>query len=294
MPKILKQSKQAIQSRERQRLFRGIKSIMSSDDPQVNFTTKVNQFFNDNGTSNKRLPLTHQASLSNKLRTWAIDKKINKRAVTALLEILRSAGFEFLPKDSRTLLETPRTVKIVNLAGGKYWHNGLTHCLTQVFSKLSSNLCVQLNVSIDGLPLFKSSPVTFWPILANVYGNKNLKFNFSLIFKTLQCSKILYEFKGFPEIQPMAIGIWCGNGKPSNLNEYLRAFCNDIDTITKSSIMINGYHLDVKIRVFLCDSPARSFLKGFYFIVFYIYHTNFHICINMFLHPYKHAYGYYY
>lgn len=171
MPKILKQTKKAIQSRQRSRLYRGIRSIMMSDAvPQVTFTKKLKQTFSEEITSNERPSLTYQTSLSNKLRNWAIEKNINKRALTALLKILRSCGFA-LPKDSRTLLETPRKVEIVNLAGGKYWHNGLEHCLTQVFSKLSSNLCVRLNINIDGLPLFKSSPITFWPILANVYGN---------------------------------------------------------------------------------------------------------------------------
>lgn len=63
----------------------------------------------------------------------------------------------------------------------------------------------------------------------------------------------------------MAVGIWSGNGKPSNLNEYLRPLIEDIGAVTKAGIVINGYRLDVKIRSFLCDAPARSFLKGFYF-----------------------------
>lgn len=63
----------------------------------------------------------------------------------------------------------------------------------------------------------------------------------------------------------MAIGIWGGNGKPSDVNEYLQFFVRDVDAVTKAGIIINDYRLDAKIRAFLCDSPARSFLKGFYF-----------------------------
>lgn len=63
----------------------------------------------------------------------------------------------------------------------------------------------------------------------------------------------------------MAIGVWSGNGKPSDLNTYLRPFVEDIDTVTRDGIIINGFRLDVKIRSFLCDSPARSFLKGVHF-----------------------------
>lgn len=70
---------------------------------------------------------------------------------------------------------------------------------------------------------------------------------------------------GFPEIKPMAIGIWGGKGKPSDVDKYLRFFVKDVDAVTKTGIIINDYRLDVKIRSFLCDSPARSFLKGLYF-----------------------------
>lgn len=63
----------------------------------------------------------------------------------------------------------------------------------------------------------------------------------------------------------MAIGIWSGNGKPSDLNEFLEPLVNDIDAVVKAGVTINGYRLDVKVRCFLCDAPARSFLKGFYF-----------------------------
>lgn len=63
----------------------------------------------------------------------------------------------------------------------------------------------------------------------------------------------------------MAIGIWSGNQKPSDLNEYLEPLVDDINAVARDGIIINGYRLDIEIRSFLCDSPARSFLKGFYF-----------------------------
>lgn len=61
----------------------------------------------------------------------------------------------------------------------------------------------------------------------------------------------------------MPIGIWGGHKKPSDLNEFLRPLVNDIDTVINNGIVINGYRLDIQIRTFLLDSPARSFLKGF-------------------------------
>lgn len=174
MPKVLKTSKKAIQSRNRARMFRSIRSIMKND--SVSFVNSLKQTIANERPSHDRL-----ANLKQALRSWAIERNINKRSVTALLSILRSAGINSLPADCRTLLQTPRKVEIIDLAGGKYWHNGLQNCLTRVFSKLSFNLCVELNVNVDGLPLFKSSPLEFWPILANVHG-ESLSKNFSRLW----------------------------------------------------------------------------------------------------------------
>lgn len=174
MPKILKDTKKAIQSRNRVRLHRGIRMIMQQDSPTFLNVNSINGLKQKLKSHESIAPSPHNVSksidLKDSLRTWAIEKNIRQRAITDLLKILRSAGLRNLPKDSRSLLDTPRKVEIVNRANGKYWHNGLINCLTQTFSHLSSNLSVELNFNIDGLPLFKSSPLAFWPILVNVHG----------------------------------------------------------------------------------------------------------------------------
>lgn len=62
--------------------------------------------------------------------------------------------------------------------------------------------------------------------------------------------------------KPMVISIWCGRGKPI-LNEFLGPFVNEMNEILEHGIKINGFDLDVSIAFFVCDSPARAFLKGF-------------------------------
>lgn len=69
--------------------------------------------------------------------------------------------------------------------------------------------------------------------------------------------------KDFPEIKPSTIGIWCGVGKPIDVNEFLLPFVNEMNAIARSGVIINGHRLDVGIRSVICDSPARSFVKGF-------------------------------
>lgn len=63
-------------------------------------------------------------------------------------------------------------------------------------------------------------------------------------------------------IKPIVLAIWCGNGKPNNLNEYLEKFVAEMNIILKTGVVINGYRIDIKRIVFTTDSPARSYLKG--------------------------------
>jgi hypothetical protein len=138
----------------------------------------------------------HAASLSDGIRNWAVHYGITLVALTALSTLLR-VQHPFLPKDGRTLLKTRRSVIIDSRASGSFYHFGLLTNLLSVLDKMrcflpdGSTINIQLN--IDGLPLFKSSSLQFWPIL-----------------------EIL---KGF-NIEPFVISLFCGHGKPSSLAEY--------------------------------------------------------------------------
>lgn len=57
--------------------------------------------------------------ISDKLRYWALYHRISKTALSDLLSILKYSGFNFLPKDARTLLRTPVHVPISTLSNGK-------------------------------------------------------------------------------------------------------------------------------------------------------------------------------
>lgn len=75
-----------------------------------------------------------------------------------------------MPKDYRTLLQTPKIVNIVPAAGGHLWYNGIEKNLLYIFSKLDKDLEIELNFNIDGLPIFNSTQRGFWPILGNIHG----------------------------------------------------------------------------------------------------------------------------
>lgn len=107
---------------------------------------------------------------------WAIKHRITKTAINDLLSILIVAGFTFLPKDSRTLMKTPKVIEIIKLSKGNLWYNGLAQSLSNVFETTNVLIgSITLDFNFDGVPLFNSSTKCFWPILASIRG-KIIKF----------------------------------------------------------------------------------------------------------------------
>lgn len=177
--------------------------------------------------------------MSSELAKWAVDFKISHSAINSLVEILRK-HHPSLPKDARTLLSTPRHYDIKQVAGGSYHYFGVEASLVKVLShKLTTRTLkdgehIVLQINVDGLPLFKSSNSQFWPILARVTHPV--------------------------ESEPFIIALYCGSHKPGNVSEYLQDFVAEMKII-KNGIEIHGKKLQVQVSSFVCDAPARSFVK---------------------------------
>lgn len=60
----------------------------------------------------------------------------------------------------------------------------------------------------------------------------------------------------------MVLSIWCGKRKPNNLNSFLKPFVDELKQILSNGIIVNGFQIKLLLRAFICDSPARSFIKG--------------------------------
>lgn len=173
---------------------------------------------------------------------WALKHNITRLALQEVGEIFNDyAEKDLLPKDPRTYLQTPRSVEIAAIGDGQfYWHNGLKLCLENVLKNISINTpatTISLNFNMDGLPVFKSKQNEFWPILCNI--------------------------AEIPAIKPMVVGVYYGKAKTTNLNGYLMPLVNELEPILKNGITLNnGHRITVKIRSFICDSPARAYIKG--------------------------------
>ena len=151
--------------------------------------------------------------------SWALRHNVTLAALTDFLKLLRPF-FPYFPKDGRTLLQTTRVSEIAPLGNGHFLYLHLQPLLDLLPNNDST--IAELQVNMDGLPLYRSSNTQFWPILGSL--NKS---------------------------DPFVIAVYCGNGKP-DVNLFLRDF------ITEATYLKNRVH----IKAIVCDTPARSFIKS--------------------------------
>lgn len=182
------------------------------------------------------------------IRKWAVEFNIPLIALNGLLYILKSHKcFNSLPKDSRTLMHTIPAINHSYLhivEPGTYYHFGITNGILQNIPKsLSDGSHINIVIGVDGLPLFKSSPKQFWPILAYLRPNSD---------------------NVFP------IGIYCGLEKPANSNIFLNKFIEEAKTLTENGLNVDNKLYKVSFNTIVCDAPAKSFVlnikghSGFY------------------------------
>lgn len=187
-------------------------------------------------------------TIAAEIRDWALMFGIKHTALNALLAIQRKNGYPWLPKDSRTLLNTPRKIKITPIpfiankllpnsaSVGKFWYNGLENSIRNAITPLiTCNMNLKMSINIDGLPVYNSANIEFWPILA-----------------------LLHDFKN---IRPLVIAIAAGTGKP-DVTIFFGDFVKELNMLWSTGIEINGYKVKVVTTNFRCDTPARALAKG--------------------------------
>lgn len=113
---------------------------------------------------------------------------------------------------------------------GTYYYFGLINNLI----RLNFNKEIYfLDFNIDGWPIYKSRNISFWPILGKVYGTDDI----------------------------FIIAIYCGPNKPP-LDDFLKDFVEELLICLNTGILIESKKITFKIRSFICDTPARAYLKN--------------------------------
>ena len=191
----------------------------------------------DSETENK-----DENGLNLALKNWAIKNNCTRTCINEILGIFNDLNFS-VPMDSRTLLKTERNVNSVPMGLGNFVYVGIERCIQKLLSykEPSSNL-IELMINIDGLPVFKSSSLSLWPILIQ-----------------------------FDSFQPIGVAYYCGRSKPPFVS-FLYDFVQELLHLLRDGIIFNKCHYTVKVLGFTADAPARASLKGV------IQHTGYHSC----------------
>lgn len=173
-----------------------------------------------------------------KLRKWAVENNITLMAVTSLLKLLHEEGHMHLPKDARTLLQTPKSVKLTKIGKGEYWYRSLPVKLAEICIKKECPEVLKISIHIDGMPPYRSSKLEFWPI---------------------QCS-----IKGV-DMRPFLVGLHLGRSKPSCVKSFLKPLLDNLNYLFANGITINKngktLHFTVELYHWILDAPARAYIK---------------------------------
>lgn len=121
--------------------------------------------------------ISNDISFRSKLALWAVQENISHVALKKLLFILKEgvnpSDLSDLPLDPRTLLNTPSKTPVVqSMDKGLYHYFGIQRTINIIYHQLSvqsvEHQKFNMMVNIDGVPLFKSTNESFWPILCEI------------------------------------------------------------------------------------------------------------------------------
>lgn len=96
---------------------------------------------------------------------------------------------------------------IENIAGGSHLYIGAAAQFTKLSEVIQLPQHIVIDISIDGLPLYKSSKTQFWPILIKV--------------------------SNIPNTSVFPVGVFVGKKKPTDLEEFLKNVPTRYHTIWK-------------------------------------------------------------
>lgn len=224
---------------------------IENDDDAVNLAGDDNALDRDSDEETSRDENENeQYDTLGEIRKWAVmNPPIPHSRLEGLLNILRN-DYSNLPKSAKTFLGTnSATYDIENFienVDGQFVYFGITGNLKKTINPAVHEVnSIELIFNVDGIPLFKSSSKEVWPILCKVFNHPDV-------------------------YAPFAVAIYCGDGKPRNVHRYLEKFVEEINELQRHGFFLGEQHFDVNIKAFICDRPARSFLKciinhgGFY------------------------------
>ena len=97
---------------------------------------------------------------------------------------------------------------------------------------------IQLVLNVDGAPVFKSTKLSVWPVLVQL---------FNLL------PKLRSSFHNM-----CLLGLWHGISKP-NFDRFLEILSNELDTVAQKTLSVSS-GIKIKFRALVCDMPAKAYV----------------------------------
>jgi len=179
------------------------------------------------------------------LQTWAIQNNIPHTVLDSLLKILKKRLLPTLPMSAKTFLKTTSVtfnIEQFPLSLGQtiseFVYFGIAEGFRRCVNvKLHTNNIINCMFGIDGTLPYKSSALQLWPIMCKV-----------------QFKPDLYE--------PFPVAIYAGDKKPNDLELYFQKFIKEINELQINGLVLENNIFQINVLCFVCDRPARSFIKG--------------------------------
>lgn len=183
-----------------------------------------------------------QNNLSDDLLVFSMMYSLPNKGLQFLLDILNKHKVE-VPKSVYLLKKTCNVVSVDDYCvSDEFAYLSLKENLEFAIEKgvvSSSDLItvqdkhfIDIQINIDGLPLFKSSQLGLWPILVKFTNHS----------------------------YPYPVAVYCGVGKP-NLCDFVGKLVSELKIFKESGLNVCNQILFLRNVVFVCDAPARAFLQ---------------------------------
>lgn len=182
-----------------------------------------------------------EAKFLQELRQCFGDHRLTRQAQEDILDILRRHGHPYLPRTSRTLMQTPRSVKkdIQSVSNGSMFYLGIAWGVEKLTTPeyLEGRDTIELDFSWDGLQPYKSVKRKVWPILCRLASTRHTAGS-----------------------EPFIVGMFCGSSDPKP-EEFLKDFVKECKDLETNGISINERKYNIKISKIIADQPARARFK---------------------------------
>ncbi|KZR97269.1 Uncharacterized protein APZ42_007949, partial [Daphnia magna] len=181
----------------------------------------------------EQCPLSSKDDIVKELALLYARKKLSLTGLGEVAKLIKRLGHD-IPTYPTTILKTTNTP----IRSRNFHHFSLKKSLLGKLKKGMINkesTIIKIQVNIDGTQIFKTNSIDLWPILGRVINSL--------------------------DALPFVISVFVGKGKPPNLEEYLRPFLEELMALQSEGLECMGITYSIEMSSFVCDAPARAFLK---------------------------------